>query len=227
METIPQKLAAALVAAQKEARAVGLDGNNAHHGYRYAKAESIIDEGRITLSANGLAVIATSWSMALQANDVPCVSVDYLVLHDSGECMALSMSTPAIEGKGRPIDKAACAALTTNLAYVLRGLLLLPRDDDAAAIDQRDDRAYEPKRASAEQPEPPTRDAQVEETEAYMALIEECRRTQNLDELERLPAKVKASKLRPELYKQIVALYNPVAEELRRAAKPAATPEAA
>jgi hypothetical protein len=223
-ENIPQKLATALVAAQKDARAVALDGDNKHHGYRYAKAESIIDEGRITLSANGLAVVQTSWSLTLQGNDIPHVSVDYLVLHDSGECMALSMSTPAIEGKGRPIDKAACAALTTNLAYVIRGLLLLPRDDDAAAIDQRDDRTYEPRprdeRPSATAPaEPPPAqppaDPEAEEAKTFAALIRECGRTGDLAELERLPAKIKASNFRKDLYQRLVVVYNEVATELR------------
>ncbi|MFA6166999.1 MAG: ERF family protein [Gemmatimonadaceae bacterium] len=227
-ENIPQKLATALVAAQKDARAVALDGDNKHHGYRYAKAESIIDEGRITLSANGLAVVQTSWSLTLQGNDIPHVSVDYLVLHDSGECMALSMSTPAIEGKGRPIDKAACAALTTNLAYVIRGLLLLPRDDDAAAIDQRDDRTYEPTphadyvrgqldklQAPTDQPPAKPADPEAEEAKTFAALIRECGRTGDLAELERLPAKIKASNFRKDLYQQLVVVYNEVATELR------------
>jgi hypothetical protein len=237
------KLAAAIVAAQKEARAVGKDGKNQHHGYRYATAEAIIDEGRAALNASGLSLLATSWSTVVVRwaqivpdnddhpvavdGDVPHVEVHYLLLHESGESMALLATTPAIEGKGRPIDKAACAALTTNLAYVLRGLLLLPRDDDAAAIDARDDRGHNPADRAPAAPartvvaEAGPRDAQVEDAEAFMAVIEDCVKRGALDELEAVPAKVKAAKLRPELYRQIVDLYNPaVADVKRRRAEP-------
>ena len=246
MSDITPKLAAALVAAQKQARAVPKDGNNTFHKYKYATAEAIIDEGRAALNEAGVAVLATSWSTTVvrfaQAvpdrddrpvmveSDVPHVEVHYLVMHESGECMALVATTPAVEGKGRPIDKAACAALTTNLAYVLRGLLLLPRDDNAAAIDARDDRGHDP---ADRAPMAPARtvvaeagpcDAQVEDAETFMAVIEDCVKRGALDELEAVPAKVKAAKLRPELYRQIVDLYNPAVAEIKARRRTAAEP---
>jgi lysozyme len=45
----------------------------------------------------------------------------------------------------RPLDKAVATAMTYNLGYFLRGLLLLPRVEEGTDVDQRDDRTHEPK----------------------------------------------------------------------------------
>lgn len=219
------KLAAALVAAQSKARAVGLDGKNQHQGYRYATAEAIIDECRAALASAGLALLASGWGLRLEANDVPCIVVDYLLVHESGESMAMTTCMPAIEGKGRPIDKAACAALTTGLAYTLRALLLLPRDDDAAAIDARDDRGYEPT-PPPPQAAPTDDDPQAQEAKDFEALILEFGRTGNLAELEGLPAKIMAANFPKPIYQRLVEVFNPIATKLR-AERKAANEEAA
>uniref|UniRef100_A0A6M3IKW6 Putative Erf family protein n=1 Tax=viral metagenome TaxID=1070528 RepID=A0A6M3IKW6_9ZZZZ len=137
-------MAAALVAAQKSARAVRKDARNQHHGYDYASSESIIDEARVHLSASGLSLITIGWEPV----PVGAVTVRYLLSHESGESQELVTATPCPEGKGRPIDKAVLGGITVSLSYLLRGLLLLPRLDELP-VDQRDDRGHDPEDARA------------------------------------------------------------------------------
>ena len=139
------KLFTALVAAQKNARAVGLDAKNQHQGYRYASAESIVEEGRTALTLAGLCLLTT----AVDVNAVaapPIVTATMVLAHESGESLQIVRQWPAIEQKGRPLDKAIAGALTSGLGYAIRDLLLLPRDDDFAAMDRRDDSAHDPPR---------------------------------------------------------------------------------
>lgn len=154
-------LAAALVLAQANARAVGLDAKNNHHGYRYASAEGIIMEARGALASAGLALLTLGWDFdgsATSGGAIGRVIVRYELVHTSGESKAFQSSSPVVPERGRPADKAEAGALTTNLGYLLRGLLLLPRDDEAASMDQRDDRDYEPPRSDREERRDPPRE---------------------------------------------------------------------
>ena len=54
-----------------------------------------------------------------------------------------SNAFPIIEDKGRPLDKALAGALTTSLAYYLRDLLLIPKQDENQ-VDKRDDTRHIP-----------------------------------------------------------------------------------
>ena len=55
---------------------------------------------------------------------------------------------------GRPADKAEAAAVTSDLAYTIRGLLLLTRGLEDGSIDGRDDRQYD--RRPPENDRPPS-----------------------------------------------------------------------
>lgn len=147
-EDIPlPHLSAALAKAQGAAKAVGRDGENKHHGYRYASAESIIDEGRLAFSSVGLSLVpSTTEIVARELCGVLFVLVraTYILSHESGESMRWTREWPAIEQKGRPLDKAVAGAITSALAYTIRDALLLPRDDDMAAMDRRDDSGHVP-----------------------------------------------------------------------------------
>jgi hypothetical protein len=155
--TVPAKLAAALVAAQRAAKAVYLDSKNEFHRYRYASAEAIILEARAALNAAGLFLMTTLITIThrelprvvvkkdneTHKKDEVIVRVVYLLGHESGESISLDREWPAFEEPGRPIDKAVAASITNGLAYTLRDLLLLPRDDDAADdMNSRDDRDH-------------------------------------------------------------------------------------
>jgi hypothetical protein len=135
-------LAAALVAAQKDADAVSKSSKNTFHGYKYASAEALIAEARESLSENGLALMPVCWKIVPSEVAGPSskIVVDYLLMHEAGDTRALQFETSVIPEKGRPQDKAEAAALTLNLGYTLRGLLLLPREDETASVETRDDR---------------------------------------------------------------------------------------
>jgi len=144
---------AGLVAAQRAGRTVAKDGKNAHHGYKYATSEDVIEEARGALSAGELALFAEASSLREiipasgegSAYEPPLYVVDsvYVLAHASGGTHRITSSTFVMPEKGRPFDKALAAARTYDLAYTLRSLLLLPRGE-ADHPDQRDDRAWSP-----------------------------------------------------------------------------------
>lgn len=166
------KLFSALVRAQAHARAAERDGENKHHGYRYATAESLIQEGRTALTAAGLALIVTDVELEHRLITVPTENKEtgevttrallqpmlratYVLAHESGESISYRREWPAVEQKGRPIDKAEGGALTTALGYAVRDVLCLPRDDQYADMDRRDDRGFDPAAKPAEQVQRP------------------------------------------------------------------------
>lgn len=141
------KLFAALVQAQQRINPVHKDSRNEYHRYNYASAEDVIDEGRKALNQAGLALVAEEWRT--QKGDgqsdghTYSLSVRYRLVHASGQSMNFWTETSVIPEKGRPNDKAEATALTYNLSYFLRGLLLIPRTDEEQ-VDQRDDRNFKP-----------------------------------------------------------------------------------
>lgn len=208
MESLPQKLAAALVSARRDVRALAKDGTNDHHKYDYTKAETIIDEGRLVLVRAGLSLAQTGAVLGERPGTggtrIPVYCCTYVLLHESGESMSWERDWPVLEGKGRPLDKAGGGALTTAYAYAIRDLLGLPRDDELAAMDRRDDRDYEPADARAQErddraparddraPERPAAPApsrqeepRQQEADPYTDVLEAIRRGAGRSEIER------------------------------------------
>jgi hypothetical protein len=145
------EMSAALVKAQELSKAVGKDGTNKFHNYKYASAEAMIEEARSALTAAGLALAQVGVrfveAQTPRAEKLPIgrVHITYRLIHTSGQVYEFESSTAVIPEKGRPDDKAEFGAITANLGYTLRGLLLLPREDESASPETRDDRAYTPK----------------------------------------------------------------------------------
>lgn len=151
------ELAKALVAAQAAVLSVAKDAENTVQRYRYASSEAVIDEARRVLTANGLCVwlVGTEYQDTVVTNpgtrDRPettqvaawSMTCAYRLEHVSGEARDSRVVIPVIPGGGRPLDKAMMGARTSSLAYFLRDLLLMSRGEDNA-IDQRDDRDYQP-----------------------------------------------------------------------------------
>lgn len=138
-------LIAALVAAQTDVKPVAKDSRNEFHRYNYASADDVIAGARAALDNHGLAVFQAGWKF-----DAGMVSIHYEVQHaTTGETMGFDANLPVIEEKGRPMDKALFGALTEGLAYVLRGLLLIPREDSSDTPSARDDSKHTPKPAAA------------------------------------------------------------------------------
>ena len=150
-------IGAALCAAQAAAEAVEKGSKNAHQGYKYASAESIIREARGALAGAGLAFYRESatveWEppVVVETRNGPrnqrtgLVRATYVLRHGD-EKIVVESETPALAEAGRPEDKAVATALTYSLGYVLRDLLLLPRVEEGTDVDQRDDRDRVPAR---------------------------------------------------------------------------------
>lgn len=146
---IPKAIAIALAKAQANARAVEKTSTNEFSKYRYASAESVITEARAALHSVGLALLQLTWD----ADGEELVVRYLLILAETGETWEPpARRTPILLGamtsegklKGQPADKAAAVALTYNLAYTLRGLLLLARVAEGTDADQRDDGDHAP-----------------------------------------------------------------------------------
>lgn len=136
---------AALVTAQKLMKPVTKDSTNAFHRYQYASAEDVITAARVALNGAGLALVR-SWRIESNEIGIWLHSHFQLVFEGSPMPIDLGNSTnafPIIEDKGRPLDKALAGALTTSLAYYLRDLLLIPKQDENQ-VDKRDDTRHVP-----------------------------------------------------------------------------------
>ncbi len=143
---IPKEVLEALVKAQAQVRAVGKDGNNQHHRYRYTSAEALIDAATAWMAAAGMALVQCGWrSVPPELTGMPDrLEVTYVVTAGGALWVMPVVSTPILPEKGRPWDKAEATALTYNLGYTLRGLLKIPRVDTDDDVDQRDDRDHVP-----------------------------------------------------------------------------------
>lgn len=141
----PESIARALVVAQAAISAVGKDGVNKHHKYRYASAESIILEARQALNSAGLALIVEAARPVTAEGRYPYrLEVAFVLVHKDGASWRPEpMSAPVLPGNGRPEDKAEAIARTSVLSYFLRDLLQIPRMDEPQ-MDQRDDTEPEP-----------------------------------------------------------------------------------
>lgn len=170
--SLPPKLCAALVIAQKGARGVEKDAKNDYHQYKYASSEAVIDEGRRCLLTADLALFprsrrfeALDLRVEQTGNDksgkpkppkgaIGRVEMVYCLVHTSGEAVEIASGTWVVPEAGRPEDKAEAAAVTSDLGYVLRGVLLLPRGMDTSPIEGRDDRDYRPEDDRTPEPAP-------------------------------------------------------------------------
>jgi len=139
----------ALLKAQAAITPAEKNATNAFHRYDYVSADAMVDHCRRVLCDNGLTVsqlgVERLGDPNAEARSTEWLRVQYLAYHaDSGTSHTWSHDFPAVSEKGRPSDKAVCGALTVNLSYAIRGLLLVPRSDENEP-DKRDDRHYDPK----------------------------------------------------------------------------------
>ena len=142
-----ETLATALLAAQRALPSVAKDAKNSFHHYSYVSAEGMIGACREVLHGAGLAVRRAGWKFDGTPEGGIVTSTFILTHAASGETANDEVTWPAIPEKGRPIDKALAGALTSSLGYYLRDLLLVPREDEAE-MDRRDDRTFEPRKAT-------------------------------------------------------------------------------
>jgi len=136
-------IAKALSTARDRCRPAEKDSLNRYHQYAYASAEEIIKVANEALEKTELALISLSDEMR-QGPSGPLLDRTWILCHSSGESVRLTtIGWPVIPDKGRPLDKALAAAITTSLAYRLRDLLQIPRVSPEDDIASRDDRHHE------------------------------------------------------------------------------------
>lgn len=154
-EPIPATIAKGIVDAQKLIHPVEKSSTNQFHKYKYASGEDVLTAGRAALNTAGLALLTEGWAIRRgDENNPDAVDVSYLLCHaDGSQWRPHSVETPIIPDKGRPPDKALAAALTYNIAYYLRGLLLIPRAETEAEVDKRNDTSYTPPPRAAAPPQ--------------------------------------------------------------------------
>lgn len=154
MSDSKKSLYAALLEAQRAAKSVEKASKNEYAKYKYAKAEDIIDEAKSALNAAGLVCFCTGWKRADTVNASGVVHekllINYILAHpETGDVAAYDVEQSVVEGTQRPADKAEATALTYNLGYFLRGLLMLPRVEEGTDVDQRDDSKNAPRKMAA------------------------------------------------------------------------------
>lgn len=154
-------IAAALLKAQQALESVKKDATNSFHRYNYTSAEEMIGACRKALHDHGLVATRATWGIDKEIGEFGAVISTMTLMHaESGERIDAPIAWPIVPEKGRPMDKAIAAALTSSLSYWLRDLLMLAREEEG--MDKRDDRAYEPQKPTQALPplkkkdEPPT-----------------------------------------------------------------------
>lgn len=140
--TLPSKLSAALVRAQRRVKGVGKSGKNEQHDYRYTTAEEMLYHAGAGLAEEGLAVIAFDrrvvgdWrEISLKTRSGPramlCASTvtTIAVIHESGEAVLTTVELPAIAEGARPPDKAVLGTYTEAISYGVRDIALVARGE--------------------------------------------------------------------------------------------------
>ncbi len=120
-------LATALVAAQKNIKAVAKDSVNPHFRNRYASLDAMVESVRPTLAAHGLAVVQGATSPITDSDGALCgFAVETMLLHASGEWLLNSAIMPLskVDAQG------AGGAMTYGRRYGLSALLALATEDD-------------------------------------------------------------------------------------------------
>lgn len=115
-------LAAALVAAQSELKAVAKDSKNQHFNSTFASLGATIEEVRPVLASHDLAVLQS----AVLTSEGKTLDVETRLVHKSGEWLA--STTPVPIAKMDP--QGAGSALTYGRRYGLQALLCLSTEND-------------------------------------------------------------------------------------------------
>jgi len=115
------EIAAAIAKAQGQIKGASKDANNPFFKSKYADLSSVWDACRLSLSANGLAVIQSPSAIGTS------VSVDTLLTHSSGQWIAGTVSVTAKEDTPQAIG----SAITYLRRYALQSFVgVAPEDDD-------------------------------------------------------------------------------------------------
>lgn len=154
-------LYAALATARDKCGSVEKDAHNDHFRYRYASSEAVIGEAREALATSGLSFVPFRTKLDVIGGvsehgevvaPVRVLARTFLLAHASGATLEIEGAPwPIVLQQGRPLDKALAIAVTTQLSYALRDLLLMRRGGDDQDEHEPDEKpALAPPRAKAQ-----------------------------------------------------------------------------
>lgn len=123
-----KELATALSKAQAEIKGASKDTQNMYFKSRYADLASVWDACRDALTKNGLAV------SQFPSADGPKVTVETILMHESGEWISRDLTITAKEDSPQAIGSAVTYARRYALAAVAG---VAPEDDDGEAAEGR------------------------------------------------------------------------------------------
>jgi hypothetical protein len=141
VEASNQGVYAALVQAQRAAKAVEKDRKNQHFNYLYASTEQMILECAPHLSEHGLSLYQVSGRLqaldGIKNGDAPQLvwRTRWTLSHADGSSISFEREWPVVPERGRPLDKATAAADTLTLGYLLRDIMLLARVEPGTELD--------------------------------------------------------------------------------------------
>jgi len=121
---VPPKLAAALVVAHGEMAAAHRDGTNAHTRNAYSSREAIALVAKAAMKTARLAFYVDS-----HREDSGNLLSRYILVHESGEAIAIRSEMPLSGGGGRSAEQSRGATESYAYKYALLGLFNIPRSD--------------------------------------------------------------------------------------------------
>lgn len=117
-------LAGALCKAQASIGAAKRDGKNPHFGSTFATLEAVLEAISEPLAENGLSCVQ------LPIGHPTGIALRTILLHESGQWIAGTMTLPFDTQKGRTEVQAAGSTITYMRRYALMSLLGVPTEDD-------------------------------------------------------------------------------------------------
>jgi hypothetical protein len=131
------KLAASLVAAQTDIKAVAKDSSNPDFRSKYASLDAIIEQVRPALARHGLAVLQGATTPDRdEAGHVAAFSVETMLVHTSGEFITNAVVVPVVGrmlkggGMGDVTPQSAGSALSYGRRYGIAALLSIATEED-------------------------------------------------------------------------------------------------
>lgn len=121
------KIAPALLAAQKRIKGYSKDSTNPHYKSRYASLESTLAACKDALNDNGISIL-----QPVLVADGGHVSVATALIHESGQWLYYAGSIPC----EKPTPQAAGSAITYLRRYGLQAVMCLAEEDDDAEAAQ-------------------------------------------------------------------------------------------
>lgn len=141
-------LASALNKAQGEIKAAEMNAVNPFLKNKYADLGAIIEASRPALVKNGL-----SFSQ-LVGGDSNTISLESVLMHESGEWISQTVALPIGDEKGRSLAQNAGAIITYLRRYALSAMLGVYADEDVEG-EHNKPKAEKPKTEQAPPPAPP------------------------------------------------------------------------